>query len=165
MDRTEIYIILAGEINAESVKRLSVAIFDPQFVSAQDVHLQVHSNGGMISDGIAMYNLLQGIPQNLITYNIGDVSSIAVLPYLAGETRRASKSSLFMIHKALGGMPPGNKVEAFQSAIDLFKINNNRIETIIGSKVSLTKAQRKIHADRDLYISATDAVRCRSGRP
>lgn len=76
-------------------------------------HLQINfsSIGGELTPAIALYNYLKKIPTEITTHNIGEVSSAAVLPYLAGNIRTATPSSRFTIHPIRCG---GNNLSIFQ---------------------------------------------------
>jgi ATP-dependent Clp protease protease subunit len=43
----------------------------------------VQSTGGFVGDGIAIYNYLRNVPIEIIAYNGGMVSSIAVLVFIS----------------------------------------------------------------------------------
>lgn len=60
--------------------------------------INISSPGGAVTPGIAMYNYLKKQDFNIITHNFGEVSSAAILLYLAGNIRTASAISKFMFH-------------------------------------------------------------------
>jgi ATP-dependent protease ClpP protease subunit len=49
-------------------------------------------------DGFAIYNLLQSLPYEVHTHNIGAIQSIANVVFLAGDRRTAAPESSFMLH-------------------------------------------------------------------
>lgn len=66
----------------------------------QNIHLSINicSTGGAVNAAFAVYNYLKSLPFPVQTNNLGDVSSAALLFYLAGSTRVAENVSKFMIH-------------------------------------------------------------------
>ena len=104
---TEIYATLAAPIDGALVQKIFAALNVAVTQKVETVHLLLHSTGGVIPDGIALYNYLRALPINLVTYNAGLISSIAVLPFLAAKERKASASARFMIHKATNSPAPG----------------------------------------------------------
>ena len=66
------------------------------------INLQIHSLGGFVEDGIAMYNalLLHGAVVNVTV--IGVAGSIASLIAMAGDTIAVMPASFIMIHNSSG---------------------------------------------------------------
>lgn len=62
------------------------------------LRLNIHSLGGSVTDAAAIYNYLKTLPFEIHTHNCGEVTSAAILIYLAGTKRTAEKYSKFMIH-------------------------------------------------------------------
>ncbi len=73
--------------------------------------LNISSSGGNLTPAIALYHYLKSLPFEIATHNIGEVSSAAVLPYLAGSIRTAEPRSRFTIHPIRSG---GNNMCYFQ---------------------------------------------------
>jgi hypothetical protein len=51
----------------------------------EEVHLLLGTPAAGVDAGLTVYNVLKGMPFNLITHNTGNVASIGVAVYLAGE--------------------------------------------------------------------------------
>jgi len=62
------------------------------------LYLLMSSPGGNIEDGFSLYNLLRALPTELITVNMGQIASIASVPFLAGSRRYACENSYFHFH-------------------------------------------------------------------
>ena len=60
--------------------------------------LNISSSGGSVISGITAYNYLKQLPYPVRCHNLGEVSSAAILPYLAGKIRTAETVSKFMLH-------------------------------------------------------------------
>ena len=86
-----------GRINSENVKSVQDLI-KRQTNPIESLIVNINSEGGEVTYGVALYNYLKSMPFPVYTHNLGDVSSAAVLLYLAGETRTAAPNSRFMIH-------------------------------------------------------------------
>ena len=73
-----------------------------QFLASQPkperVVLYLNSTGGDLGSALALYNLIHKFPIPVSTHNIGEVSSSAVLVFLAGSIRYACNRSLFKLH-------------------------------------------------------------------
>ena len=88
-----------GGINTENITTLNNYITSIKNLTSNDtLIINIDSTGGNVSDGIAIYNIIKKLPCNVITHNLGNVSSAAILLYMAGKTRTAADISKFMIH-------------------------------------------------------------------
>lgn len=72
--------------------------FIDTFPEIENLTIEINSVGGITSIGVTIYNLLKSLPCKIHTHNLGEVSSAALLIYLAGDTRTAEDISKFMIH-------------------------------------------------------------------
>ena len=88
--------------------------------------INISSLGGSVCTGITLYNYLKGKSFQITTHNLGEVSSSALLLYLAGTVRTAAPVSKFMIHPVkigIGGELPYFQVEEILKNINA-DINN-----------------------------------------
>jgi ATP-dependent Clp protease protease subunit len=157
-DRSVRYATMAGRVEDALVQRLfnqvSAAVAD----GVKTLHLMVQSSGGVIGDGIALYNYLRNLPIEVITYNAGMVQSIAVVAFMAARKRRASATATFMIHKATfnAGLPS----TSFQlSAVThSLMVDDNRIEGILRQYLSMPEEKWNVHRYADLFLTAEEAL-------
>lgn len=84
-------------INSESVMNLRNLITKQEH-PVEWLTFNIHSLGGSVADAIYLYNYLKHLPFKIATHNAGEVTSAAVIVYLAGNTRTAEKVSKFVIH-------------------------------------------------------------------
>ena len=62
-------------------------------------------------NGLNIYNVLIGMPFELITHNVGNVDSIANAVFLAGTKRYACPHSTFMFHGVGFDITAGMRLE------------------------------------------------------
>src|SRR5581483_68491 len=95
----EIFATFCSGIDQASVQRLmnSVAIATQKGV--EHVHLLFQSTGGLVADGVCLYNFFKALPLKLTIYNVGSIQSIATIAYLGAQTRIANANSVFAIHR------------------------------------------------------------------
>lgn len=62
------------------------------------IRINISSGGGSVRSGITAYNYLKNLPCLVHTHNLGEVSSAAILPFLAGKFRSADEISKFLFH-------------------------------------------------------------------
>jgi len=118
----------------------------------------IHSTGGWVSDGIVIHNYLRTLPVELVTYNSGAVSSIAVLVYLAGRRRVVNGSATFMIHKSTLTFPAPTTAEQIQKSIRALKIEDRRSEDILRQHINLPPKRWQVHKRGDLILTAQESV-------
>lgn len=64
----------------------------------QDIVLNISSPGGKVTDGLAMYDMLEAYEGNVTTLGFGLVASIASVLLLAGKRVKMTPNSFLMIH-------------------------------------------------------------------
>jgi len=66
------------------------------------IHLHISSSGGSFAAGFAAYYHLRSLGIPLVAHNIGEVASVAMLPFLAADTRLAGLYTNFLFHGICG---------------------------------------------------------------
>ncbi|HVA05475.1 MAG TPA: ATP-dependent Clp protease proteolytic subunit [Acidimicrobiales bacterium] len=100
-----VFISFSAEINANTTESLIAAMAQCANQNVPEVHLLLSTPGGMVMNGMNLYNVLKAMPFTLITHNVGNVDSIGNAIFLAGERRLACKHSTFMFHGVAFGTP------------------------------------------------------------
>lgn len=67
------------------------------------INLRIHSGGGDVMDGTAMYNILRGHSARVAVYIDGMAASMASVVAMAGDVIYMPANSMMMIHKPWGG--------------------------------------------------------------
>ena len=145
-----------GDINQESVNRICSFFSNCVFDKIETVHFLIHSLGGFVSDGIFLHNYLSNLPLKLITYNAGNVSSIAVIVFLAGQERCSAESATFMLHNPhVSAAPQTITAELIQIAASL-DLDDTRTNAIL---IKFTNNTITIPTIGNITLSATDALK------
>ncbi len=155
---TELYATLAGRFDEELVQRLFKQLASAVSCGVQSLHLMIQSTGGIINDGIAVYNYIRCLPLDITTYNTGSVQSIAVIAFLAAKKRKASRSATFMLHKAT--FYSGGPTTSFQlsAATQSLMVDDDRIERILKEYINMPAEKWEVHRFVDLFITADEAL-------
>ena len=131
-------------------------------IKASQIDLHINSPGGMVFEGITIYNLLKQHPANVTTYIDGLAASIASVIALAGDKVIMAENALFMIHKA-SGMVVGNSDDMRDFAEKLDKVNGSIATTYIsktkkgGKEIDdLMAAETWMTADEALEMGFVD---------
>ena len=93
-----VYVSFSAEINPSTCESLIAAMANCSNLQVQQVYLLLSTPGGSTRDGLNLYNVLKGMPFELITHNVGNVDSIGNAVFLAGNKRYATPHSTFMFH-------------------------------------------------------------------
>ena len=86
-------------INQKSVAQLVEFTTEARNCKASKIILNISSTGGELTSAFGTYYHLRSLGIPLVTHNMGNVESAAVLIYLAGDTRLAAPHCRFLIHK------------------------------------------------------------------
>lgn len=149
---------LSGDINSDMVHRVFDAVADMSEDMVTDAHILLQSNGGYVSDGICLYNYLCNFPVRFHFYNAGAVASIAVIVFLCGHKRYASKTARFMVHRSHASAPSGARPEALRIIVEGLVADDARTEEILRTHVRFSEEHWGIHAYSDLHLTASEAV-------
>lgn len=125
----------------------------------KDVNVYIHSPGGYINAGLAIYDTMRFMGYEINTYCIGQASSMAALLLAAGTKgkRFALPSSRIMIHQPSGGVTGTSadiKLQAKEILV-LKEMCGKILAELTGQPLS------KIHEDseRDFFMSPDEAVK------
>jgi ATP-dependent Clp protease, protease subunit len=154
----DIYGVFAGFIDQLAVQKF----FNNGVVAinrgAKRAHLLIQSNGGVIGDGVALYNFLRNIPIEVIAYNMGAVQSIGVIAFLGAKKRKATKTATFMIHRSqFSGSVPA-KSEQLQAVTESLTIDDARMRDILRANIVMPEDKWSVHAHADLFLTAQQAL-------
>jgi ATP-dependent Clp protease protease subunit len=154
----EVYGVFCGTINEDSVKRLFNSFAFATKNKIQHVHLMVQSSGGMVADGVCLYNFLRALPIEVTLYNCGTISSIAVIAYLGAKKRKTSARASFMIHRTTGS-PQSATAGRLHSVAESVVMDDQRTESILREHVKLSPEEWADLDKHDLCFSAEEAVK------
>ena len=87
-----------SEVNQGSSHALISTVENLLNQGENKIRLLLSSPGGSVYHGLSIYNFLKGVPIELETFNFGNIDSIALMIYCAGEKRYCSPNSRFLIH-------------------------------------------------------------------
>ncbi len=126
--------------------------------TAKDINVYVHSPGGSVTSGLAIYDTMQFVKCEVATYCVGQASSMGALLLCAGAKgkRHALPNSRIMIHQPWGGVQ-GAAEDISRHAQEILKMRD-RLNQILAhhSGQPLTKVQSD--TDRDYFMSAKEAM-------
>lgn len=153
----EIYAVFCGPIEQATLARIMVGITTAIANSVPRVHLLFQSSGGLVGDGVCLYNFFKSLTLPLTLYNVGAVSSIAALAYLGAEERKVSAHATFMLHRTHIS-PQAAGAERLQAIAKGVMLDDERTESILRARIKLSDDQWTEHRHQELWFSAQEAV-------
>lgn len=123
----------------------------------RDISMYIHSPGGVITAGLAIYDTMQLIEPDVSTIAVGQTASMATVLLCAGAKgkRFALPNATVHMHQALGGAR-GQASDIEIAAKEILR-NNDIIRNIIASHTGQTVEKIAHDFDRDFYLDAQAA--------
>jgi len=156
-DRAEI--LIYGDINVFDNTSKDLANQIKELESQFDtIDIRINSDGGMVREGIAIYNALINSTATIRTYNDGVAASMASGILMAGDVIYAGSNTMIMIHR-ISGIALGNAQDLRSTADNLEKFENNSLIPMFAERTgkSTEKIQNEWMKGEDHWFSAQEA--------
>jgi len=152
-------IVFLGTPIDDQVANLIVAqlLFLQREDPERDITVYIHSPGGVITAGLAIYDTMQLIEPDVSTIAVGQTASMATVLLCAGAKgkRFALPNATVHMHQALGGAR-GQASDIEIAAKEILR-NNEIIRNIIASHTGQSVEKISHDFDRDFYLDAQGA--------
>lgn len=139
-----VYISFSAEINIKTIEQLLGTAFEAiQQLKAKHLYFLFSTPGGIVAQGLTVYNTLLGLPAKITMHNVGNVDSIGNAIFLAGHERVASPHATFMFHGVGFDITQQMRLERkdLEERLQGIKADEKRIGSIIAEKTSLEPRQ------------------------
>ena len=123
------------------------------------INIRINSPGGLVWDGLAMYNTIKNSKAKTYTYNEGMAGSIAAIILMAGNAGvYANKASLMLLHNA-SGLAIGNAKDMMEMAA-ILQEHDDVLAQIISDRsgIDLSEVKSKWFGYADEVMSSEKAV-------
>ena len=123
----------------------------------KDIHLYVHSPGGSVTAGLAIYDTIQFVKPDVATYCVGQAASMGALLLMCGTKgkRFALPHARIMIHQPWGGVQ-GQATDISIQAREILRLKD-RLNEIIAHHTGRPLDKVVQDTDRDYFMSADEA--------
>lgn len=91
------YIVFTADVQTAQAAKLRDALIQASN-AGNDICLLISSAGGHVSKGLNLAALMNSLPVQITTHNIGQTDSIANVIFAAGKIRYATANSSFLFH-------------------------------------------------------------------
>ena len=124
----------------------------------KDISLYIHSPGGVVTAGLAIYDTMQLIRPDVSTICLGMAASMATVLLTAGTKgkRYALPHSTIHMHQVLGGAQ-GQAADVVIAAKEIMRINDI-IHDILVKHTGQTVEKITHDSDRDFYLNPKQAI-------
>jgi ATP-dependent Clp protease protease subunit len=142
-----------GVANAVIAQMLYLQMEDAK----KDIHLYINSPGGVVTGGMAIYDTMNFLQCDIVTYCIGMAASMSTVLLAAGTKgkRFALPHSRVMLHQPSGGAG-GQAADIVIAAREILRWRKTLNEAI-SRHTGKTPEQIEKDSDRDYYLSAQEA--------
>ena len=123
----------------------------------KDINIYVNSPGGVVSAGLAIYDTMQFLSCDVVTYCVGQAASMGSLLLAAGTKgkRFALPNARVMIHQPSGGTQ-GQASDITIQAREILRLKE-RLNAILAHHTGQSVATIERDSDRDFFMSADEA--------
>jgi ATP-dependent Clp protease protease subunit len=149
---------LEGEVRDDNSNRIVKQL---QVLSAEDpdkdITLYINSPGGSVSAGMAIYDAMMLVPNDVATVAMGLAASMGQFLLCAGAAgkRAATPNTRIMMHQPLGGI--GGTASDIKIQAEQMLALKKRLAELIAQHTGQTVETIERDSDRDRWFTADDA--------
>jgi ATP-dependent Clp protease protease subunit len=139
--------------NAISAQMLLLAAEDPD----KDIYLYINSPGGSVSAGMAIYDTMQYIKNDVVTVAMGLAASMGQFLLCAGAAgkRYALPNARILMHQPLGGI--GGTATDIKIQAEQMSFTNKKMAELIAFHSGQSLETITTDSDRDRWFDAEEA--------
>ena len=127
--------------------------------ATKDVSVYVNSPGGSVTAGLAIYDTMQFLKCDVVTYCIGQAASMGAVLLTAGSKgkRHALPGARIMIHQPMGGFQ-GTASDIHIQAQEILRLKDY-LNGILAKHTGKSAKEVAKDTDRDFFMSADEAAK------
>jgi ATP-dependent Clp protease protease subunit len=152
-------IIFIGTGIGDEVSNLVIAqmLFLQGEDSEKDINLYINSPGGSVTAGLAIYDTMQYLKCDVVTYCVGQAASMGAVLLTAGAAgkRHALPNARIMIHQPWGGVQ-GQAADISIQAKEILRLRD-RLNEILSFHTGKPLDVIAKDTDRDFFMSAEES--------
>ena len=154
-------IVFIGSEITDDLANLVVAqlLFLQSEDATKDVSVYVNSPGGSVTAGLAIYDTMQFLKCDVVTYCVGQAASMGAVLLAAGTKgkRHALPGARIMIHQPWGGAQ-GTASDIHIQAQEILRLKEY-LNGILAKHTGKTAKEVSKDTDRDYFMSAEEAAK------
>ena len=156
-------IVLNSDVNNQSansiiMQMLILSAEDPE----ADIYFYINSPGGSVTDGLAVFDTMQAIPNDVVTLCVGTAASMGSFLLSAGTKgkRYSLPNSRLLYHQVMSGVAPGTQYVDMEISVNetkkLYDKLNKYLSEFTYGKISFEEMKKK--TDRDWWLDPQEAL-------
>ena len=156
-------VMLNSDVNNQSansiiMQMLVLSAEDPK----ADIYFYINSPGGSVTDGLALYDTMQAIPNDVVTICLGSAASMGSFLLSGGAPgkRYSLPNSRLMYHQVMSGISGGTQYVDMETSVKetkkLYEKLNMYLSEFTQGKISFEEMKKK--TDRDWWLSPQEAI-------
>ena len=124
----------------------------------KDIYLYINSPGGSITAGMAIYDTMQFVPNDIVTVGIGMAASMGQLLLTSGTKgkRYITPNARVLLHQPHGGF--GGTASDIQTQAALIHSMKQSLAKITADQTGKSVEQINADGDRDRWFTAQEAL-------
>jgi ATP-dependent Clp protease protease subunit len=124
----------------------------------KDIFLYINSPGGSITAGMAIYDTMQYVPNDIVTVGIGMCASMGQFLLSSGAKgkRYATPNTRVLLHQPHGGF--GGTASDIQTQAELILSMKRQLASLTAEQTGKTVEQIMADGDRDRWFTAQEAL-------
>ncbi|HPV46960.1 MAG TPA: ATP-dependent Clp endopeptidase proteolytic subunit ClpP [Kiritimatiellia bacterium] len=154
-------IIFIGSEISDALANLVVAqlLFLQSEDATKDVSVYINSPGGSVTAGLAIYDTMQFLKCDVVTYCLGQAASMAAVLLTAGTKgkRHALPGARIMVHQPWGGTQ-GTASDIHIQAQEILRLKDY-LNGLLAKHTGKSVKEIARDTDRDFFMSAAEAVK------
>jgi len=150
---------LGSEVRDENANEICAKILLLAAEDAEkDIFLYINSPGGSITAGMAIYDTMQYVPNDIVTVGIGMAASMGQFLLSSGAKgkRYATPNTRVLLHQPAGGF--GGTASDIQTQAELIMSMKRQLAAITAEQTGKTVEQVMLDGDRDRWFTAAEAL-------
>tara|TARA_R110000868_G_scaffold111743_1_gene301426 strand:+ start:5548 stop:7641 length:2094 start_codon:yes stop_codon:yes gene_type:complete len=152
-------LMLYGEIGDwfDGLDALSI-VTQLEAIDSDEIVVRIHSGGGSVMEGIAMYNRLKQSPKRVIVYVDGIAASMAAFIAMAGDLIYMPENALMMFHKPW--LTAGGNADELRKTADNLDILEQSLAMMVADKTGMTAeaVMAMLQPGDDIWMNGAEAV-------
>lgn len=152
-------ILLFGEIDDRMVSSLIAQMLFLESVDKEkDIYLYINSPGGIVTSGLALYDVMNYIKPDIVTIGMGLCASMGSFLLSSGTKgkRYVLENTKIMIHQPLGGAS-GQATDVMIAAEEIIK-TKKKLNLLLSKNTNQMLSKVELDVERDYYMTSTEAL-------
>lgn len=156
-------VMLNSDVNNQSANSIIMQLL---VLSAEDpdadIYFYINSPGGSVMDGLALFDTMRAIPNDVVTICMGSAASMGSF-LLSGGTpgkRYSLPNSRLMYHQVMSGISSGTQYVDMETSVNetkkLYEKLNQYLSEFTGGKIDFEEMKKR--TDRDWWMSPEEAI-------